>query len=92
MLKGTRHSEETKRKLSEARRGIPRDPVAVAKSAETRRGRKMGPHSEETKRKISEAHTGKKRGSHSEEHKENISKALRSKESGAGFYISGGYR
>lgn len=92
MLKGTKHSAESRAKISAALRGVARDPAAVARSAEAKRGRKLGPHSEETKRKMSAAHTGKKRGPHSQEHKENISKALRSKASGRGFYISGGYR
>ena len=54
--KGKQHSEETRRKISEAHKGVPRKPH----SEETRRrmseARKGVPKSEETRRRMSQAH------------------------------------
>lgn len=48
-------SSETKRKMSEARRGMKRSPEAIAKTAASQRGRKA---SEETRRRLSLSHLG----------------------------------
>ncbi len=71
------HSEETKRKMSEAQKGRPGKPLSEEtkrKMSETTRGIPRKPHSEETKKKISEAHKGKT-FSHSEETRRKISEA-----------------
>ncbi len=71
------HSEETKRKMSEAQKGRPGKPLSEAtkrKMSETTRGVPRKPHSEETKKKISEAHRGKT-FNHSEETRRKISEA-----------------
>lgn len=47
--------EETRRKISEAKKGKKQSPEHIAKLSEARRGSKR---SEETKRKMSEAHKG----------------------------------
>ena len=53
---GTPHSEETKRKLSEALKGHKHTEEERRKISEAKKGRKITPHSEEHKRKLSEAH------------------------------------
>lgn len=65
----TPHSEDAKRKISEALKGRP----------SPRKGRPGTPHSDEAKRKISEAHRGK---SHSDEAKRKMSEAHKGKPSG----------
>ena len=67
--KGSKMSEETRRKLSEAKKGRKASEEHRRKLSEVRKGRK---HSEETKRKISEAERGK---IVSEETKRKISEA-----------------
>ena len=57
-MRGKTHSEETKRKISEAHRGrhnIPHSEETKRKISEANRGRHNIPHSEEAKRKMSEA-------------------------------------
>lgn len=78
--KGRKHSEETKRKMSEARKGKPSHNKGIPMSEEHKRklseALKGKPKSEETKRKISEA----RKGIHySEESKRKISEALKGK-------------
>jgi hypothetical protein len=58
--RGKKHSEESKRKISEARKGKPRSEETKRKMSESTKGRKGKPHSEETKRKISERKKSKK--------------------------------
>ena len=79
-------SEETKRRMSEARRGKKLSEETKRKMSEAQKGntnakgnkgRKL---SEEHKRKISEAHKGKKNGPPSEETKSKISEARRRRE------------
>ena len=56
-------TEEQKRKISEANKGIPKSEEQKRKMSESHKGKKQ---SEETKRKMSESHKGKKQ---SEEHR-----------------------
>jgi hypothetical protein len=70
---GKSHSEETKRKISEARKGKKRSDETKRKMSEAKKGTKR---SDETKRKISEAKKGKKR---SDETKRKISEAKKGK-------------
>jgi len=67
-------SEETKRKMSEARRGGTHSEETRRKISEANKGKKL---SEETRRKLSEAHRGKK---HSEESKRKMSETKKKKE------------
>ena len=85
-IKGKHHSEEHKRKISEARKGKPLSEEHKRKLSEARKGkpfeaRKGKYHSEETKRKMSEARKGKpswSKGKHfSEEYKRKLSEAQR---------------
>jgi hypothetical protein len=79
VMKGRKHSEETKKKISEAvlgeknhnygKKGKPMSEETKKKLLEAKLGKK---HSEETKQKISEANKGKK---HSEESKRKMSEA-----------------
>lgn len=70
------HSEEAKRKISEAHLGFKHSEETKRKISNARRGKKH-PHSEETRRKFSEVQRGKKRNPLSEEHKRKLSDALR---------------
>ena len=69
------HSEETRKKISEAKKGNQyhkgkhHSAETKHKMSEIKKGVKRGPHSEETKKKISESQKGVKRGPHSEETK-----------------------
>ena len=56
---GKIHSEEAKRKISEAKKGKIHSEEAKKKIGEAMKGKKLGPQSEEHKRKISEAKKGK---------------------------------
>ena len=62
-------TEEHKRKISEAHKGIPRDEETKRKISEKNKGKHL---SEEQKRKIGEAHKGKH---FSEEHKRKLSES-----------------
>ena len=64
--KGNKHTKESKKKISEAKKGKPSGMEGRKHSEETKRkmseaqkGKKHAPLSEETKRKMSEAHKGK---------------------------------
>lgn len=78
---GRKHSEESKQKMSEAKRGIKISPMSEEhkrKISESTKGVEKTPHygrscSEETRHKISESKTGKNIGPLSEEHKRKIS-------------------
>ena len=72
-------SAETRRKMSEAKKGKKRSAEARKRISEGKKGKKRGPHSEEAKKRMSEAHKGKKRGPLSEEQKRKISEALKGK-------------
>ena len=89
-FKGKHHSEESKKKLSEANKGnIPgnkgkhHSEEAKRKIAESNRGHpawnKDKPMSDEQKKKLSEAHKEKKHEPHSEETKRKISEAMKHK-------------
>ena len=79
-ISGMHHSEETKQKMSEAKKGK-KHPMYGKKFSEEHKLKMSEAHkgiklSEETKRKMSEANKGKKR---SKETKQKISKALKGK-------------
>ena len=89
-FKGKHHSQESKRKLSEANKGnIPgnkgkhHSEEAKKKISEANKCRKAWnkgkPMSEEQKKKLSEAHKEKKHNPHSEETKQKISEAMKCK-------------
>ena len=67
--RGKVYSEEHNRKISVAKRGIPRSAETRKKISESHRGKVL---SEEHKQRISEALQGKKRGPFSEEHKQKL--------------------
>ena len=71
-------SEETKIKISNARKGIPRSEETKIKISNAQKGI---PLSAETRLKMSEAKKGVKRGPHSEEHKRKISESNKGKPS-----------
>ena len=80
-VRGSKHSQETKRKMSESMKGRSAHNKGKKVSEETKRkiseakkGIKKAPHTEETKRKLSEARKGKKV---SEETKRRISETLK---------------
>ena len=78
-FKGRTHTEEAKRKISEARKGKPGKPhteETKRKMSEAHKGKSRKPLSEETKRKLSKALKGK---THSEETKRKISDTLKGK-------------
>lgn len=60
---GDKASEETKRKMSEARKGRIIKPESIAKMVETRIANGNYKHTEETKKKLSESHKGLFKGS-----------------------------
>ena len=64
-----KHSEETRKKLSESHKGLHHTEEARRKISEAKKGR---PRSEETKRKVSEARKGRHL---SEEHRKKVSEA-----------------
>ena len=68
-----KHSEETRKKMSKARKGKKRSEETKMKMSESMKGKKL---SKETKRKISKSIKGKKR---SEETKRKISEAKKGK-------------
>ena len=75
-------SEETRKKISEAKKGKKRPPFTEEwkkKISEACRSRIQGPHTEETRRKISETKKGKKLPPFTEEHKTKISEAMKGK-------------
>ena len=74
---GVKHSEEAKRKNSEAHKGKKMSEESKQKMSESRKGKKQ---SEEAKRKIGEANSEALKGKKlSEEHKKNISESKKGK-------------
>jgi hypothetical protein len=69
--KGKTHSEETKRKMSEA--WETRGPHSEETKQKIGEGNKGKTHSEEAKQKMSKSHKGVKKGPHSEETKQKMS-------------------
>jgi hypothetical protein len=80
---GYRHTEETKRRVSESMKGRKQTPEWIKKRASKIRGENNGmfgrQHSEETKAKMSQLRKGVKRGPMSEEAKRKISEAKKGK-------------
>ena len=72
-------SEEHRRKLAEAKIGVPLSEECKRKISAANLGKVHGPHSKESKQKISEANLGKVHGPHSEETRQKIAQALRSR-------------
>ena len=79
MRKGSHHTEESKKKLSDSIRGHPGVPCSEENKRKMSKARRGIPRSEETKRKMSLGRTGKKYGPLSEETKRKISEANRGK-------------
>lgn len=92
---GLKHSEETRRRLSEAHTGRKRAPEAIEKTARALRGRPKTPEhianataarsyvvSDETRAKISAVQKGQKRGPRSAETRAKISAAHKGKSKG----------
>lgn len=93
-------TEEIKKKMSEAKKGVKRSEEVKKKISESLRGRKC---SEETKRKMSKSHEGKKHSEKSkkkiseghkgikfsEEHKRKLSESLKGKYVGEKSYMYG---
>lgn len=77
-IKGKHHSEETRKKISEASRGRTVSEETKRKLSESHKGKtswnKGKPYSEETRKKLSECNKGKH---HSEETKKKMSEALK---------------
>jgi len=71
------HTEETKRKISEARRGKKMTDEQRKRVSEAHKGLKYGPRTEEQKKHNSEKMRGRKLGPQSEETKKKLSEALR---------------
>jgi hypothetical protein len=72
--------EETRRKMSEIKKGKKRPPMSEEqkrKLSEALKGKKKPPRSEEHKKKLSEINKGKKRPPMSEEQKRKISETLK---------------
>ena len=73
---GKHHSEETRRKIGESKKGKHHSEEAKQKMSESRKGKKHSPHSEETRRKMSEA---AKRRTYSNEAKQKFSESHKGK-------------
>lgn len=71
---GTKASEQTKKKMSNAHQGFEHTPEAIEKMRTAALMR--GPRSEEYLKHMSEAQLGKKNGPPTQEHRDKISKAL----------------
>ena len=82
-MKGLKHTEETKKKMSEASMGKKHSEESKIKMSKAQKGRK---HSEETKKKIGDSHRGFK---HSELSKKKMSEALKGKYCGEKSYHFG---
>ena len=74
-----KHSAETKKKMSNTRKGMLHSPEWNKKVGDAQRGIKRIPLLEEHKKKISEASMGKKKGPMSDETKRKLSEALKGK-------------
>lgn len=72
-MRGFKHSEATKKFMSESRKGHETSEVTKDKISKSLMGRKRQPHSEESKLKISLANTGK---TFSEDHRRQISERM----------------
>jgi hypothetical protein len=73
-VSGIRFSDETKKKMSDARKGKSRSPETIEKIRKSHLGKK---HTDETKKKLSEKRSGEKRKPLSEETKRKIGEANR---------------
>ena len=76
---GCRHSEETRKKMSQSMKGKHHKPFSEETKRRMSEAHKGKPHSEETKRKISESHRGKSHKPFSEEARKRISESLKGK-------------
>ncbi len=82
---GSSHAEETKKKISEAKKaspsrhwlGKPRSEETKKKISDSLRGQPGTRHTEETRKKLSLAHMGKKQGSPSEETRKKLSESVK---------------
>ncbi len=77
--KGYKHSEESKKKMSEAKKGKKHTEESKKKMSDAKKGKKMKPLSEETKKKLSDAKKGKKIKPFTEETKKKMSEAKKGK-------------
>ena len=76
---GYKCSDETRLKMSKAKKGIKRKPFSEETKRKMRESHKGIPRSEEVKKKISESNKGKKRQPFSEETKRKLSESLKGK-------------